>query len=180
MPGCAPRNSRNEASGSARQAAEKPSSIFGPALNSKAGAKLNPETAAGPPVVVLDTNTVLDWLVFADPRVQALAQAVEGGQLCWVACAPMRQELGHMLAHTSLARWSPDAAAALVLFDRLAVPRDTPTINPAIGLRCSDRDDQVFLDLALAERALWLLTHDRALLKLARRAARHGLRIVSV
>jgi uncharacterized protein len=135
------------------------------------------ETAASPRLLVLDTNAVLDWLVFADRRIQPVVDALEGGQWHWVACAAMRTELSHMLGHHSLARWLPDAVAALSVFDNLAALRVAPATNTAPGLRCSDADDQVFVDLALAEGASWLLTHDRALLKLARRAMHRGLRI---
>lgn len=55
-----------------------------------------------------------------------------------------------------------------------------PTLPPApLNLRCSDADDQIFVDLALAQGARWLITHDRALLKLARRAGGRGLAIVT-
>ena len=134
--------------------------------------------AADTPLVVLDTNAALDWLVFADPRIQPLVESLQAGRLRWVACPAMRQELAHMLGHASLARWSPDAAAALAQFDRLAEISATPVTNPHVGLRCRDTDDQVFIDLALAQGARWLLTHDRALLKLAPRAAAKGLHIL--
>ena len=136
------------------------------------------ELAASTPLVVLDTNAVLDWLVFGDPRIQPVLDALETGRLHWVACAVMRQEVAHMLGHASLVRWSPDATWALAHFDRLARIRPAPPANPHARLRCTDADDQVFVDLALAEGASWLLTHDRALLKLARRAAARGLRIL--
>jgi predicted nucleic acid-binding protein len=134
--------------------------------------------AASAPLVVLDTNAVLDWLVFGDPRIQPVVVEIEAGRLVWIACAAMRQELVHMLGHTSLTRWSPDALVTLARFDRLAAIRPAPPGNPHTRLRCSDADDQVFIDLALTEGADWLLTHDRALLKLARRASARGLRIL--
>jgi predicted nucleic acid-binding protein len=46
-----------------------------------------------------------------------------------------------------------------------------------MGLQCSDRDDQKFLALAHAEGARWLLSRDRAVLKLARRAKHFGILI---
>jgi uncharacterized protein len=136
------------------------------------------EMVADTPRVVLDTNAVLDWLVFRDPRIQPGVDALEAGRLRWLACPAMRKELAHMLGHASLARWSPDVPAALVQFDNLAEIRPDPVTNLHVGLRCRDADDQVFLDLALTEGARWLLTHDRALLKLARRAAAKGLHIL--
>lgn len=134
------------------------------------------------PAVVLDTNAVLDWLVFRDPCMQAWAARITAGHVHWLGCAAMRLELTHMLSHASLARWAPDGAAVLAIHARHCHQLDTPDSAPAAWgaasrLRCTDPDDQVFIDLAIAHGARWLLTHDRALLKLARRALPMGLHI---
>lgn len=126
-----------------------------------------------PPAVVLDTNTVLDWLVFDEPSVAAVAVAVQRGALRWLACATMREELACTLTYRSLAKWKPDSERALSVFDQYAILFPCPPPAP-LDLRCSDPDDQVFIDLALKHRASWLLTHDRALLRLAKRGRRHG------
>ena len=47
-------------------------------------------------------------------------------------------------------------------------------------MRCTDADDQKFIDLALGARAVALLSADRAVLRLARRAAAFGLVITTV
>lgn len=130
------------------------------------------------PLAVLDTNVVLDWLLFHDRGVQALAEAVARGALGWAACPAMRTELAQVVARPALARWKPDAAAVLAAFDRHALPHADPPPRPAPPLRPSDPDDQVFVDLALACGARWLVSHDRALLKLAGRARAHGLAIL--
>ncbi len=124
--------------------------------------------------MVLDTNTVLDWLVFQDPGMTAVVAAVQGGRLRWLACGAMRDELERTLGYHSLAGWKPDSERALSAFDRHAKLLPPPLPAPLM-MRCRDPDDQVFLDLALAHRARWLLSHDRALLRLARRARDHGL-----
>lgn len=129
--------------------------------------------------VVIDTNVALDWLVFADARVQPLREAVRAGRLRWLATAAMRDELEHMLRHRDLARWAADADAALAQFDQLALPVAAPPAGAVQGLRCRDADDQGFIDLALSRRAAWLFTRDRALLALARRARAHGVGIVT-
>ena len=136
----------------------------------------SPATADAP-AVVLDTNVVLDWLLFGDADVAPVADAVAGGSLRWLACARMREELLRTLTYPALSKWKPDSERMLTEFDRHSnfCPDPAPA---ALDLRCSDPDDQVFLDLALATGARWLLTHDRALLKLARRAARSGLVIL--
>jgi predicted nucleic acid-binding protein len=130
------------------------------------------------PRAVLDTNTVLDWLLFRDRGIQALAQALQAGALCWVACPAMRTELSRVLARPALARWNPDVRQVLAEFDRHAQLHADPPPLPAPPLRPSDPDDQVFVDLELACGARWLVSHDRALLKLASRARLHGLAIV--
>ncbi len=131
----------------------------------------------GCPAVVLDTNTVLDWLVFRDPVVGPLIAHLEDGRAHWPSCPAMRAELARTLGYHKLQKWAPDPEAALQAYDRLvtavvAPPRSVPS------MRCSDADDQVFIDLALAHRARWLVSKDRAVLKLARRARAWGLVIV--
>ena len=128
--------------------------------------------------IVLDTNVTLDWLVFENPMVLPLVAAIEQARVQWVACAAMRTELARTLDCDNLARWAPDRARALAVFDAhaVSVPEPEPATLPA--LRCSDPDDQVFIDLAVAAKARWLLTHDRALLRLARRARAFGVAVM--
>lgn len=136
---------------------------------------LTEDTMAAIPLV-LDTNAALDWLLFNDPGMRALAAAIQAGQLQWLACERMREELSHMLHHNSLARWQPDAAASLALFDRWAQLRPLPDASPTV--RCTDVDDQMFVDLALAHGARWLVSHDRAVLKLGRKLRLHGIGVL--
>ena len=53
-----------------------------------------------------------------------------------------------------------------------------PVAAPGPPLRCRDPDDQMFIDLALSARAQWLVTRDRALLVLARRARLRGVTVI--
>lgn len=128
--------------------------------------------------MVLDTNTVLDWLVFRDAGMAPVVAALEAGTLRWLACGAMRDELARTLAYRSLAKWLPDSERTLATFDQLARLLPEPPPAPQ-HLRCSDPDDQVFLDLALAQGARWLLSHDRALLRLAKRVRPLGLMITA-
>jgi len=136
------------------------------------------DVSSAVPGVVLDTNAVLDWLVFRDPGMQVWVEAIELGRLRWLACAAMRDELERTLGYAQLARWQPQTEPVLATFDHRSVGCAAPDTLGTPGLVCSDRDDQVFLDLGLAQKARWLVTHDRALLRLARAAQRHGLRVV--
>lgn len=128
--------------------------------------------------VVLDTQIVLDWLLFDDPTVQPLATQITTGALAWVAEPGALDELHHVLGRDALSRYEPDVAAidaAIAAHCRVVA---TPQLPPH-GLVCRDRDDQRFIDLALAVGAAYLFSRDRAVLALAKRARAHGVTIVS-
>lgn len=127
--------------------------------------------------VVLDTHVALDGLLFRQPTVAPLMRVLRAGDIAWIGTAVMRQEFEHILRHPKLARYSPECERILAEYDAHVCPLPEPASDPT--LRCRDRDDQVFLDLALQHRAPWLLTRDRDLLSLTRRAARRGLGIVA-
>ena len=135
-------------------------------------ATLLPAAPVDVPRIVIDSNAVLDWLYFRDPRCAALAEAVTSRRVQWVASAAMRDEIEHVLARDSLGRRWPDGAASVREgWQRWATMLEqTPALAP-LALRCSDEDDQKFIDLALATRAVALLSADRAVLRLARRAS---------
>ena len=139
-------------------------------------------TAPESPIVVLDTNAWLDLLLFEDARAAPLRAALLAGHLTALSTQPMLDELADVLSRPFASGWSvaPDAvptrAFALCrlidsgcLVDRCALKAP----------RCSDPDDQKHIDLAWAWPATWLISHDRALLALARPAKARGLTIVT-
>ena len=132
------------------------------------------------PIVVLDTNVVLDLLLFRNPECTALQSALGTPSIRWVATAAMRDELAHVLARGDLDGWAPDLARIWSQWDRhcAAWPQPvSPSADPR--LRCTDPDDQKFIDLALACTARWLVSRDRAVLKLARRLREQGIDVVT-
>ena len=140
---------------------------------------MNPtETPDAGPALVLDTNAALDWLVFGDPGMQAVTAAIQGGTVRWLASPRMREELLRALAYPALSRWKPDGERTLTAFDRWALICPEPIATVSGPQVCTDPDDQVFFDLAIQQQARWLLSHDRALHKLARNAARAGVQIL--
>ena len=155
---------------STAQSAEKLSIIFGAADAGNTRRRLNTNARV---TAVLDTNVVLDWLLFRDPCMAAVGAALQDGQLYWASCARMRDEFVHTLASASLLHRQPDRGRLLERFDRHALVLPAPPPAP-LRLRCDDPDDQIFVDLAFACGAHWLLTHDKALLRLRRRMAPHG------
>lgn len=138
--------------------------------------------ASGRPRIVLDTNVVLDWLYFGDPRCATLADAVTSGRVRWIASAAMRDEIEDVIGRGSLGtRWPQGPASVRHGWQRWATLTEmTAVVPPLPAMRCSDADDQKFIDLALGTRAIALLSADRAVLKLARRAAAWGLAITTV
>ncbi|MCZ8075517.1 MAG: putative toxin-antitoxin system toxin component, PIN family [Paucibacter sp.] len=136
------------------------------------------DSAHAAPRIVIDTQVIMDWLVFRDPRVQALVQAVVGRQVQWIGEPAMLDELRHVLGRGVAAQFEPDLAWIESQFEQHCqmIASASP---PAVRLVCRDPDDQKFIDLALAQRAQWLLSRDRAVLALAKRARAQGLLILN-
>ena len=144
------------------------------------GPRVPSDSESPPPDLVLDTNVVLDWLAFGHPVGATLADALTSGRCRWICTRAMRDELADVIAREALKRWAIDATTVLAVFDALGVDVGTPApLGAAASLRCSDPDDQMFIDLAIARSAHALLTRDRALLRLASRARRCGVRIAT-
>lgn len=131
--------------------------------------------------IVLDTNVCLDVLLFDDPRIATLAQALQSGQLIAMSNPATRAEWRRVLDYPAL-RLDPQRQPDLIdAFDALAV--DVAASPAAAGSmktdpplpRCVDPDDQKFLELARDAGARWLLSRDRDLLVLAARCRRAGL-----
>jgi uncharacterized protein len=134
---------------------------------------MTPALDAAPPVaVVIDTQTLLDWQLFRNPV--CAAWTLPGPTWRWLATATMRDELGFVLNRAWSERWAAPAEV-LAFFDAHASLLPAP---PTSRLRCTDPDDQVFIDLALAHAPALLLTRDRALLRLAKRAAPAGVMVL--
>jgi len=129
--------------------------------------------------VVLDTNLALDLLVFDDPACEPLRAALASGELRWIATAAMREELARVLGYplivARLARMERSAGEVLATFDAQAAAETVPGPAPC---RCDDPDDQVFIDLAVAHRAL-LLSKDRAVLVMRRALAALGVPVAA-
>lgn len=130
--------------------------------------------------LVLDTNVVLDWLVFHDPSAEPLAKALHAGRARWCVCARMLDELSDVLQRPFLHPWQPNAAAIQAAIQRHANHHDAPLTPSPPALQCADGDDQVFIDLALQIHARALLTRDRAVLRLSRAARRLGLDVLDL
>ncbi|NJM43646.1 MAG: PIN domain-containing protein [Brachymonas sp.] len=152
-------------------------------------------------LLILDTNIVLDLLLFQDPRCQPLHQALTQGKVQWIATPHMRNELERVLtyAHISvkLEFYQKSSSDILALFDRYSQIVEAPSTRAPFA--CKDADDQVFIDLAAAwadhfsttptspassrvavsstQRAIHLLSKDKAVLSMRKRLAKLSIHV---
>ena len=127
-----------------------------------------------PRPLVLDTNVVLDLLVFNDPAIAPVRALLADGELRWIADAAQRVELERVLGYPQIAPrvafYGLSTAGVLAAFDAGVAYQPQA---PAIQVICKDPDDQHFLALAVQHRAL-LLSKDKAVLVLRKRLALRG------
>jgi putative PIN family toxin of toxin-antitoxin system len=119
--------------------------------------------------LVLDTNVWLDWLVFDDPGIAPLKQRFADGRVEIVIDDACEAEFERVLGYP-LRKQPVDAHVCLAEFRRIGMRVEPRATEHQVALpRCSDPDDQKFLELAAAARADFLLTKDKALLDVERR-----------
>jgi putative PIN family toxin of toxin-antitoxin system len=139
-------------------------------------ASAQPAAEGLPETVVIDTNIILDLFVFADAAANPVLLALQAGALDWIATQPMRDELARVLGYPQivprLAFYRLSADDVLAAFDRHARLQE---VAAKARLNCSDPDDQKFIDLAVAGKAL-LLSKDRHVLSMSKRLLAHGVR----
>jgi putative PIN family toxin of toxin-antitoxin system len=124
----------------------------------------------GKPLLVLDTNVVLDLLHFEDPLARPLLNALEAGRLRCVVTDATLGELQRVLAYPEFALDTAQQALLLARYETLTKLEES--VASGAGLpHCSDPDDQKFIELAAASGAEALVSKDRAVLKLRRRCA---------
>ena len=133
-----------------------------------------PSPAIAARALVLDTNVVLDLLVFGDPATALVRELLNAKTLRWIATAAMRQELARVLDYPKIAArvafYGLSTASVLQAFD--AQTQIVPT-SARIPATCRDADDQPFIDLAAAHSAI-LLSKDKAVIALRKRLLAYG------
>ena len=124
--------------------------------------------------LVIDTNIVLDLLVFQDEKMQPLLADIEQGVVRWLATPPMRDELERVLDYATVQprmHWHGlTSSQVLAQFDALS---NTVAVADKVPVTCGDADDQKFLDLAACHRAT-LISKDKLVLKCRKRLQKWG------
>jgi len=141
-------------------------------------------------MLVLDTNCVLDLLLFQDASCQPIAHWLGTGQAQIMVTSAMLEELRRVLSYADFALsaaqqqsiWARYAAMSVLL-----TPAEIPPLPLSLP-RCRDPDDQGFLDLAAAlaataaanaAGAVLLISRDKAVLRLRRAMRRLAVTLLS-
>lgn len=161
------------------EASWPPSSISNPRSTQSATVRMRPFR------LVLDTNVVLDTLVFHDSATRELVAALEARRVQALVCRHTLDELKRVLCYSQFRLTASERQDVLDRYLALGSPAELPEgfdrdtlLLPAGFPRCRDVDDEPFLALAYHARADGLVTKDKALLKLRKKARRFGLTIL--
>lgn len=128
---------------------------------------------------ILDTNIWLDWLVFQNDTLDEIKAVHASGGFNIIYTAEMIEEFADVIGRPQFKLSLEQQAAALVRLANLAQLIETqPT--PLNSIRCKDKDDQVFIDTALAYQVDWLLSKDNHLLSLRNRAKKLGVNVGTI
>ncbi|MDE2598718.1 MAG: putative toxin-antitoxin system toxin component, PIN family [Rhodocyclaceae bacterium] len=120
--------------------------------------------------VVFDTNVLLSMFVFADSRFAPLRVEVDTGRWLAYTRPDCIEEFRRVLDYAMFKLDPERQAAALAAYVAIArQPHALLPVEPAPLPRCKDKDDQKFLELARDIAADWLVSSDKALLKLNRK-----------
>ena len=126
-----------------------------------------------PKQVVIDTNVCLDLFVFNDPRWAKLLSGLKDGSIKAITREDCRQEWLAVLHYPHLPINDVSRAQTISAFDEL-INCIAPSQKNILLPKCSDKDDQKFMEIACDAEVETLITKDKALLKLARKVKQAG------
>jgi putative PIN family toxin of toxin-antitoxin system len=137
--------------------------------------------------LVLDTNLVLDWLVFDDVVMRELSDHARESRVVVLTYDTAIDELIRVLAYAQLKLDVANQKRVVAEYRSLSRPAVMPEDFSLSNLRlplgfpqCRDPDDQYFLAIAWHAKADALATRDKALLKLGAKAKRFGVNVFDV
>ncbi|MBY0574514.1 MAG: putative toxin-antitoxin system toxin component, PIN family [Undibacterium sp.] len=118
--------------------------------------------------IVLDTNVCLDLFVFRDPRWTVIAQGLHEKTLIASTRSDCRDEWLAVLHYPHLPINEQTRDSIVSSFDENISVDHFPE-KPIKLPNCSDKDDQKFLEFSRDAEVDYLITKDKALLKLAKK-----------
>ena len=130
------------------------------------------------PIVVLDTNILLDIFVFDDQRAHPLRGALTKKTIDAVATAQTIEEFQDVISRPQFDLSLEQQKEIDLQWQTWSRILDDVSIEVA-PWKCKDRDDQVFINLAYSLRPAILISKDKLVLKIAKRAIKENVVITS-
>ena len=128
------------------------------------------------PRLVLDTNVILDLLVFKDPSTEPIRLALDTRQVDAVRSEASMLELIDVIQRPTFKLSREEQDSILQAWERATRLLEKTAIEPA-PFTCRDLDDQVFINMAYSLRPALLLSKDLRVLELRSIAKRHSVEI---
>ena len=130
------------------------------------------------PIIVLDANILLDVLVFDDERAHPLRAALDANQLDAVATDKTFAEFIDVIGREQFSLNEDQQRLIGEQWKKWARIVSDEGLCQA-PWKCKDRDDQVFINLAYSLRPSALISKDKQVLKIAKRAIKEKVTITS-
>lgn len=132
-----------------------------------------------PVYLVVDTNIILDLLVYQNPQTSLLKQCLESKKIVLLLTQAMLNELDFVLQRAPiLAVLAKFNGTVLELKENLHHFAQLCEVADRAPWRCKDKSDQMFIDLAWAHQT-HLLSKDKAVLSLNKKFKSRGIFIRS-
>jgi putative PIN family toxin of toxin-antitoxin system len=128
--------------------------------------------------VVLDTNILLDIMVFNDDRAADLKQAILSRSIKPIASQKTLAELVDVISRPHFKLSQAMQVEILQQWHSVISLLDDSQLASA-PWKCQDQDDQIFLDLAYQLRPAILISKDKAVLEIASQAMQENILITS-
>ena len=128
------------------------------------------------PRLVLDTNVILDLLVFKDPSTEPIRHLLDAKLVDAVRSEASMLELIDVIQRPTFKLSQEEQDSILQAWKRATRLLENAAIESA-PFTCRDLDDQIFLDMAYSIRPALLLSKDLLVLELRAIAKTHGVEI---
>lgn len=128
------------------------------------------------PRLILDTNVILDLLVFKDLSAEPIRLLLDAKMVDAIRSEASTLELIDVIQRPAFKLSREEQEIILQAWESNTRLLENEAIEPA-PFTCRDLDDQVFLDMAYSIRPALLLSKDLRVLELQTIAKRHGIEI---
>ena len=127
---------------------------------------------SGALTVIVDTNVLLDFWAFHDPKTEALLQLIEDGACTMLRDEATEKEFAEVIHRPGFKLSAEDQTAILTHWFQIARRPASPA-RDALA-RCRDPLDQKFFDLASGSGCRLIVSKDKLVMKAGRRAKKEG------